>query len=206
MDDGTLVVAIVGAVLGGVVGAVAALLTTSWQVKKRAKQELQSLILVFCSEFVLAFERCVTFYEQLSKSNPSLAGLFQFTDATMLSRLTSVCKDPEVARAIIVLKNSYYQIGRHIDAASEMLNVAEINAITRDGDPLEITRDDIWAHQRTALGFFNASYNAIDLETRRVISATKEYAPGDSADDWERRFNKRWQDYKNLIASATREG
>lgn len=198
MDIGTLVTSLVSLIIG----AVLTLGATSWHAKQRAKQELRSLILAFCTEFVWAFGRCVAFQERLSEDPPSfsLAGLFKFTDAGMFSRLSSVCEDPEVARAVITLKNDYYQIGRHLDVASEIFSRAKSNPEITDASKMKAFAI-AEGYQRIALSFFDDYLERIDLETKRVIRATKKYAPSNSANGLEKLFNKRWQNYKNVIDS-----
>lgn len=79
---------------------------------------------------MLAFERCVIYYrqhkqyEKSGKIEVSYSGLFNFTDASILSKFASVSNRPEVVTAIMKLKAAYFQVGRHVEDASELLTFA----------------------------------------------------------------------------------
>ena len=100
---------------GGLAGAI----VNAYLSMRRSKGERRSLIVAFCYEFVESYGRCVGYLEQAVKSSISYSMLYSLTDASMLARYAGVCADPRVIRAIVELKSSFFQIGRHVKHASE---------------------------------------------------------------------------------------
>ena len=96
----------------------------------RRSKEYRSLLVSFAHELVEAFHRCVLYYKQRGlEGRVSYSALFDFNDASTLSRLASVTDNPNVVNAIMYLKTKYFQIGRHVVHASELATKKEVEAI-----------------------------------------------------------------------------
>lgn len=164
--------------------------------KRRSAQEYRSLILAFALELVLAFERCVIYYEQSKKGEISYSGLFDFTDASILSKFAAVSKNPETVAAIVDLKSVYFQVGRHVEEASKF--AAQANRLAEgEQEKTRLMRAALHA-QGTALAFFNSSYEKAEKQTAQVIEAAKKISPGDVVKDLFNRFSQASQKKRNL--------
>ncbi len=179
-------VPIIAVLIGVLAGAVINIYLT----RRQSTKELMSLILAFASELTLAFERCVMYYEQARKGQVSFSELFDFTDASILSRFATVNTQPEVLAAIIDLKSTYFQIGRHVEDAARF--AAEANRLAKGkskkaGKLMEAARHA----QGTALAFFLGSderYEKTVKETEIILDAAKKISPGKVAQDLENKF------------------
>jgi hypothetical protein len=140
----------------------------------RNKREYSSLILSFCFEFVLLFDRCVMYYEQAVGDQISYSTLFTFTDSSAFSKLASVTNNPEVATVIIELKAKYFQIKRHTDEAA---NYALEGSRTRNLEDKKIFMEKAHHAQGTALAFFLGSYDELERKTNLLVQAAKQSSP-----------------------------
>ena len=177
--------------------------------KKQAEQELRSLIIAFCAEFVFAFDRCVGYYDQWRKEDISYSALLSLTDATTLSKFASVCKNPDIVGAIVSLKSHYYQISRHVDEISGILlrrrqmvdhipesAVHELQA--EEGELHDSARDA----QETTLAFFHEHYKDIEKNTSVIVNETKRQVPSPFAEELTAKFHKQSQKYRELKKSG----
>lgn len=156
----------------------------------QANREARSLILAFATEFVFSFERCITYYEQSKKRIVSYSTLFNFSDASVLSKYATVCKNPNVIAAIVELKSIYYQVARHVDEASIFIAQAERVAAT-EKEKNRLKAAAVHA-QRTAIVFFfgdkGEKYEDVERKTMLIIKAAKKVFPGDVIDGLSARF------------------
>ena len=187
---------IVSAILGGLVGALTAGLFSVLYSNYRVSKEYKSLILAFASELILAFERCVLYYKQSLYIPPiiSYSALFDFTDASALSKLATVTKDLAIIEAIMHLKAQYFQVGRHVEDAAKFIVQAE--RFPDDKKRLILAAQRA---QLTARAFFLGSdlpkpdpetYNMIVKKTALIVEAAKRVSPGEIAQELSSRFSK----------------
>lgn len=193
------IASVISAIIGGFAGAGICI----WYSRKQARQEYRSLILAFCSELVSTFHRCVMYYEQAKTSGVSYSALFSFTDASALSKVASVCQEPEVVASIIELKSKYFQIQRHVEEAARYA-VEERRAFT------EHEKAELWTKARlaqgTAVGFFLSYYEDIEKETSRIVAEAKRAFPkGKTASYLASKFSKDKEKKANLDAGAQKE-
>ena len=143
---------VTSAILGALVGALAAGIISVLYSNYRASKEYKSLILAFASELILAFNRCVLYYKQSLTLPPTISysALFDFTDASALSKLATVTKDSAIIEAIMHLKALYFQVGRHVEEAAKFKARADRFPQLAN----ELNRAAGHA-QRTALAFFS---------------------------------------------------
>lgn len=167
---------------GGLAGAVVNIYFT----RRQSKKELKSLILAFASEFIFAFVRCVKYYEQSRKQEISFSGLFDFTDASILSRFAVVNTQPEVVAAIMDLKSHYFQIRRHVEDAGKF--AVQANRLAEDEkDREKLMRAAVHA-QGTALAFFFSSYEDIVQKSSLILEEAKKISPVKVVDELEQKF------------------
>lgn len=194
---------LVATILGGLVGALAACLFNIYFSKRQSKKELRSLILAFASELTLAFNRCVMYYEQAVEGSVSYSGLFDFTDASTLSKFATVNTNPEVVAAIMDLKSTYFQVSRHVDEAAKFATQAErITVGKHDKERFERAARHA---QETALAFFLNSYKDIQKETDLVIKEAKRISPGKIVEELEIKFLTKTRKKAELDASRQKQ-
>ena len=158
---------VASAILGAIVGALTAGLFSVIYSNYRINREYKSLIIAFASELLLAFERCVMYYKQSLHlpATISYSALFDFIDASVLSKLASVTKDLAIVEAIMHLKAQYFQIGRHAEEAGKFK--AQADRFSKDANELNRAAGHA---QLTALAFFlGASLPKPDLKTYNII-------------------------------------
>ena len=179
----TILMPLGSALLGGLVGAG----VTIWFSRRQARKEYRSLILAFCSELVLAYERCVMYYAQAKKPQPevSYSALFSFTDSSALSKFASVCPKPEVVAEIIELKSMYFQIQRHVEEAARFAVESSRSADQKEHQDLINKASHA---QGTALAFFRGFYERIERKTGLIVEAAKKVSPGNVPEDLYSRF------------------
>lgn len=171
---------LVGALVGGLVAFIGNIYFWRWQ----AKKETKCLITGFAAELVLAFDRCVLYANQQKDGKVSLSGLFDFTDASVLSRLSAIIDDPELIQAIVSLKSAFYQIGRHVEEASRIMTQAvRIPEINSERKNLEFAAVQA---RNTALAFFD--FRREKERVGIVIDRVKRLSPGKVADTLEATF------------------
>lgn len=167
---------------GGLAGALVNICAT----RRQSKKELQSLILAFASEFIFAFARCVNYYEQSKKREISFSGLFDFTDASILSRFAVVNTQPDVVTAIMDLKAHYFQIRRHVEDAGKF--AVQAKRLAEDEKDREKLMGAAGHAQATALAFFFSSYEDIVQKTSTILEEAKKISPVKVVDDLEQKF------------------
>ncbi len=134
---------------GGLAGAV----VTGCLSIRRSKSERRSLMVAFCYEFVESYGRCVGYLGQRVDGEVSYSMLYSFTDASVLARYAGVCADPKVIRAIMELKSSFFQIGRHVEHASAAAQQIAYTREDKDKEKESLGRAASFA-QSIALAFF----------------------------------------------------
>lgn len=176
-------------IIAALIGALTAGLINICSTRRQSGRELRSLILAFASELTLAFERCVMYYEQARKGEISFSGLFDFTEASILSRFATVNTQPEVVTAIIDLKSTYFQIGRHVEEAARF--AAQANRLAKGENEKAKLMKAASLAQGTALAFFLGSkerYERTVEETALIIDAANKISPGKVAEELESKF------------------
>lgn len=143
------IVQIIASIIGGGLAGAAVNIYFS---ERQSKKELKALIVVFAAELTLAFARCVKYYDQSRKKEVSYSGLFDFTNASILSRFATVNNQPEVMAAIVNLKSHYFQIGRHVEEASKF--AAQADRLAREQEESQRLMKAAFRAQGTALAFF----------------------------------------------------
>jgi|GEM_PF-1706298 len=170
-------------ILGGISGA----LISIWFSERRRKQELRSLILAFCSEFVPLFKRCVMYYKQAMQNSISYSALFTFTDASALSKFASVGAKPDVIAGIVELKSMYFQIQRHADEAAKF--AIEGSRLSDEVAKQETMRKASDAQEK-ALAFFLNSYERVVNETIEILKEAQHLCPGATTNRLFDKFNE----------------
>jgi hypothetical protein len=180
---------VIAAILGGLAGAAGSAIFFLWYSWRQSRREYRSLILAFGSELVSAFGRCVMYCDQASKEPKEISksALFEFTDASSLSKFASVCDQPELVATIIDLKSYYFQIGRHAEQAAD--HVMRQNASLDPGERKKLLHAAINS-QGTALAFFHGFYDSIEKKTALIVEAAKKVYPGAVAEDLFSRFKE----------------
>lgn len=118
------------AVLGALLGVWVAWGLNLHHSEQRRESEYKSLLVSFAHELVEAFHRCVLYYKQRDlEGRISYSALFDFNDASTVSKLASVTDNPNVVDAIMYLKTKYFQVGRHVVNASELATKKEVEKI-----------------------------------------------------------------------------
>jgi hypothetical protein len=182
---------VVSVLLGGLGGALAAILYSNY----RTSREYKSLILAFASELILAFERCVLYYKQslYPGIHISYSALFDFTDASALSKIATVTRDSAIIEAIMYLKAQYFQVGRHVEDAAKFIVQAE-----RSPDDKKNLVFAVQRAQLTALAFFIGAdspkpdletYKKIKEKTSLVLNAAKNVSSKKMAEELSSKFS-----------------
>jgi hypothetical protein len=168
-------------------GSLAGVVVSIYYQRKRQGGERRSLILAFCVEFISTFERCVLYYKQKQKDLVSFSSLFDFTDSSILSKYASVCTRPKTIQSIVELKESFYQIRRHVEMASEFaLKILE----KPEGFEQEVLKKNASKAQSIALIFFRDHFDKILRNIDLLIETAKKEAPGVFTNDLSERFQK----------------
>jgi len=154
--------------------------------KRRSKRELSSLILVFACELTLAFERCVMYYEQAGKGMVSFSVIFDFIDASIVSRFAAVNPHPEVVTAIMELKSTYFQIRRHVENVARFATQGD--RFAKGTKERKLWMSDAIRAQRTALVLFYGAYDRTVEKTALIIDKARKICPGKVVEDLEKRF------------------
>jgi hypothetical protein len=158
-------------VLGGV-GATA--INIYWSYRRR-KREASGLILVITAEFVTAFSRCVTYYDQTTRGEIFYSSLFVLSDATVLSKFATLVGKADGVMAAMNLKSHFFQIERHAEAASRFIMDANSTGdIFQTGPLLDRAR----AEQGAAVGFFLSPYNEIVQDLGLLMNLSLKVAKG----------------------------
>lgn len=169
---------------GGMAGA---LVTLAYNTRK-TKREYRALVLGFSTEFVLLYERCVIYYRQFNEGAVSFSTLFSFLTSDGYLKIISACGDPEIIKAIIELKASYFQISRHVLSASDY--AAESSRASDDGEAKVLMTKARHA-QGTAIAFFTGeSYKRILDNTKVILDEAKKVAKGQMISNLEEKFEK----------------
>lgn len=198
-------------IVSALIGALAVILYYEY----RVRQQKKSLIVVFATELVLVFERCVLYLEQANRNEISYSALFQATDSTAISILASVTNNPDVVRAIVELKAIYFQIALHAQRASEYITGSEEIFVpmktSRDLDFIrteESRKKELQqkAHiaQSMALGFFKSGYDRIVKCTQQVINEAQRISSRRIGNDLKNRFEVYKAKYEKQLAIYNR--
>lgn len=86
--------------------------------ERRQKNEYRSLLVSFVHELEEDYHRCVLYHTQRQEGSVSFSAIFDFNDASTLSRIASLAENPMIIDAIMFLKKQYFQVGRHVEKAS----------------------------------------------------------------------------------------
>jgi hypothetical protein len=168
---------------------------------QRREDEYRSLLISFVHELEEDYHRCVLYYKQRLERNISFSALFDFNDASTLSRLASVTDNPKIVDAIMFLKKQYFQVGRHVENASRLATEYEQRMMeirrrvsSEKFELFDIDNPQTWrylglvegkdlawearkfkdeAHlaQATALGFFGAVYDD-NITYPKIVKST----------------------------------
>ena len=198
-------------IVSALIGALAVILYYQY----RVRQQKKSLIVVFATELVLVFERCILYLEQANRNEISYSALFQATDSTAISTLASVTNNPDVVRAIVELKAIYFQIARHVERASEYTTRSEEIFVplktSRDLDLIrmeESKKKELQqkAHiaQSMALGFFKSGYHRILKCTQQVINEAQRISSRRIGNDLKNRFEVQKAKYEKQLVIYNR--
>jgi len=85
------------------------------------RQEKAILVLLI-REFTLLINRTTMYYEQYLNNEISYSTLFSISDSSTFIKLAEVTKNKEIVEAALKLKADFFQVIRHADEASELLN------------------------------------------------------------------------------------
>lgn len=203
-------VPVLAALLGGVAGAITGALAHIWSVRRQSKRELKSLIIVFATESILAFERCVLYYKQAEEEGKiSFSSLFDFTDPSILSRFAIVNPEPDLIAAIMDLKSIYFQIRRHVEEASRCA-VQSSRLAEGEKEKVKIWEEGKHA-QGVALAFFldrhgkGKRYETTVDKTTLVLDAAKKIKSGKVVKELEKRFEKAKHEKSRLDAPKAKQ-
>ena len=202
----------VAAVLGASAGALLAGLIHWGFSTLRRKKEYRSLLMSFAHELVEDFHRCVLYHRQQKKGEVSFSAIFNFNDASTLSRLAAVTDNPKIVDAIMFLKKLYFQVGRHVENASKFSTESEFikskvrktqkitDAERAAKEMLEIKALDA---QGTALAFFkgandNVTYPKIVDSTELIVNELKKKWSHDKVKELEDTFLKDREELRDL--------
>jgi hypothetical protein len=180
------VISVISAIIGGLVGS-GLTVFISW---RRRRNEYKSYILVIAAELILAFERCALYEKQREEGVVSFSGIFDFIDATVISNFAAVCSSPDVVVAIINLKFSFFQIGRHVEDASRF--ATEATRAHRAGEEHIRLMEAASVAQAQAIAFFAGppAYERIVRDLGLVINTTIVLSPRDTAQEILKRFEE----------------
>lgn len=139
----------------------------------RRKKHRRSLIIAFAYELVLAFHRCVVYYNQnVGRLGVSYSAVFEFSKESTLTDYCTVAEKPQVVAAIVYLKATYFQVARHIVEAAK--HAAEANRFEPDTNDYNLLMKAAYKARGTGLVFFLAEYHkglyeAIEEKTEMII-------------------------------------
>jgi hypothetical protein len=156
--------------------------------EQRRENEYRSLLISFVHELEEDYHRCVLYHKQRQEGIISFSAIFDFNDASTLSKLASVTANSKIVDAIMYLKKVYFQVGRHVENASKF--ATELESIKSKIRKLAVSPEDqaeirmlqIKASkaQDTALAFFigvdkdNTTYPKIVDSTLLLITELRE--------------------------------
>jgi hypothetical protein len=181
-------------VLLGGVGATA--INIYWAQRSR-KREIRGFILILCAEFVTAFSRCVTNYDQFNKGEISYSSLFVLSDASVLSKFASLIGRGDLVMATMNLKSYFFQIERHIETTSKYIMEA---GTTKDIFQKGPFLDRAAKEQGAAVAFFISPYKNIVQDIELLINESLKITKGSIAQDLDKKF-KAAVNRKNAIDS-----
>ncbi|HUU50765.1 MAG TPA: hypothetical protein VMW81_07385 [Nitrospinota bacterium] len=180
--------------LGALIGS----FVNIFHLKKREKEEYRSLIIAFGYELVFAYKRCIDNYEQIFKGEVSYGNLWDFSDATTLSRFAAVCKNPKIIGAITDLKAKFFQVRRHYETASDLAVKA---GAMPDRTEREKTKAQATAAQSRANAFFISPYESIEQQMDLLLKEINKVCPGENANELNSIFNNSKVKKRNLEKS-----
>jgi signal transduction histidine kinase len=86
----------------------------------RTNRQKKALILLFAKEFMLLFERCKNYYNQMLIGGQSKSTLFEISDSTTVAKLGEVGTNISVIEAIMTLKANFFQVIRWAHMATRI--------------------------------------------------------------------------------------
>ena len=161
---------ILSILFGGLAGAIVNIFYSSYRLDK----EYAALVLAFCTEAVHAFRRIVTARNLSKQGKISKGMIFEFMDASAVSKLASVCKEPEVIAAVIETKAHFFQINRHLGEASSFAVQLERTDVLAD---IEKVGDSALKAQNTALGFFKSCQKDLVININIILTEARKVNP-----------------------------
>jgi len=202
-------------ILPSVLAAIIAVTVTIAYGHHRLEQQKAGLILTFATELVIAFERCVMYFEQAYiLGEVSKSPIPQTTDASTLSALANVVDDPEIIINIVELRARYFHIGRHAEDAAKFatesdripMTVKEAKKILDSPiarEPPQTEKRDMakkkielsnsaMNSQLTALAFFERApvYDDIIEKTEKTLDTARQIKSGKTVDVLKARFER----------------
>ena len=190
-------------ILSALIGGLGAWICNIIYNGKQRKKELRSLILAFVSELVLAFDRCSEYYKQSYEGKISYSGLFDFTDASIFSRFSTVNPDPEVAEIIVELKSNYFHIKGHAEEAAKLISQA--SRLARNSPESKKYKEAAMHAQGVAIAFFLTDYENIVRRTAILLDAAKTICSGRSrkiVESYEKKFEEAKQKKERTRSSG----
>jgi len=190
--------------VGALLGIWLAWLLNKHYSDQRREDEYRSLLVSFVHELEEDYHRCALYHTQKQQGSISFSAIFDFNDASTLSKLASLTDNPKIVDAIMYLKKIYFQVGRHVENASKF--AAELESIKSNINKHGTTSPQEQAEMRmlqskaskaqdTALVFFtgagndNTTYPKIVDSTLLLIEELKEKW-ADAAKEFQSRFVK----------------
>jgi hypothetical protein len=200
-------IALYAAVIGALTAAITTSLLSFFIQRRKTKAEHRSLLLLIANEIVLNYERCVIYTNQAKDGVVSFSGIFNFTDSDTVARFVAVTKSPSLISAIMKLKFTYYQVGRHVENASKFAFEAEearsdlqrLGSMSGEIKDTEygILRASASRAQRTAIAFFTGAphnpnkFDEVDRDMGIIVEATRKECPGSAAEDLHKQFEEK---------------
>lgn len=208
-------------VCGALLGVMLAWRLNSEYAEQRREKECRSLLVSFVHELEEDYHRCVLYHTQQQKKTVSFSAIFDFNDASTLSKLAGATDDPKIIDAIMFLKKQYFQVGRHVENASWLateydkqimefklehpqFDTKNDNLLSRDAPKIKKIKDDALRAQGVALAFFmgashdNTTYPEIVDCTLMLIEELKKKWSSKVTEKLESRFKKNRETLRSM--------
>lgn len=92
-------------------GILGVCLLLAWNVYVRKTQE-KALIQTFIKEFLLLYNRCTMYYDQMTRDKISYSTLFEISDSGMVTKLAELTNEPSIIETVMKLKADFFQVIR----------------------------------------------------------------------------------------------
>lgn len=86
----------------------------------RTNRQKKALILLFAKEFMMLFDRCTGYYEQMLQGAQSFSTLFEISDSATVVKLGEVGIDISIIETIMILKADFFQVIRWAHMATKI--------------------------------------------------------------------------------------